>query len=361
MRAVARGLLGVSLLLASPASADHYVPDDTWQPAWPMASGQLSGVDVAHAGGKTLVYVTQRENPAAPQVLILDAATGEQATSFEGEGWIAPGGAHGIKVEEAVPGAPPLVPADDFPNLRVWVDDFTNHTLTAFSGNGAKLLQIGTPGIAGNGTGAGLQFGNLADTAIDNSQPDASAIYVADGDGGSANRVVKLTVTNNPFSWHFNWATDHIYRNPHSIAHHPRTGLLLLADREQNKTTLLRASDGADLGEFDCGLKYGPAGADAVPFGVRTLHLDGRDLGFVAIMDNPQDHRNQKIAVLDLSQLSAEAGANSPCNVLQTLEIDPQKLSGPHLMGVDRKTGDLYAALVADVPKSTVLRWTWQR
>ena len=34
-----------------------------------MASGQLSGVDVAHADGKTLVYVTQRENPAAPQVL----------------------------------------------------------------------------------------------------------------------------------------------------------------------------------------------------------------------------------------------------------------------------------------------------
>jgi len=351
MRTTSCFLLGC----AAASGADLYAFDPTWKPAWPMASGQLSGVDVAHvAGGKTtLVYVTQRENHAAPQVLILDAATGEQAASFEGGGWLAPGGAHGINVEES-PDA--VAAADTWPHLRVWVEDFTNHTLTAFSGNGAKLLQIGTPGEAGNGTGTpGLQFGNLADSALD-SRAGETDVYVADGDGGSANRVVKLTVTNNPFSWAFQWATDHIYHNPHSIALHKRTGLLLLADREQNKTTLLRAADGEDLGEFDCGLRYGPAGADQVPFGVRTLSLGGMDLGFVAIMDNPQDGRNQKIAVLDLSKLNAKDGARSPCSVLQTLDI-PTTFSGPHLMGVDRVSGDLYAALVADVPESTVLRW----
>lgn len=113
------------------ASEDLYAFDDSWQPAWPMASGQLSGVDVAHADDKTLVYVTQRENPGAPQVLILDAATGEQIANFEGLDWLAAGGAHGINVEES---PDEIAPADAWPHLRVWVEDFTNHTLAVFSG-----------------------------------------------------------------------------------------------------------------------------------------------------------------------------------------------------------------------------------
>jgi len=192
----------------------------------------------------------------------------------------------------------------------------------------------------------------LADAAID-SRAGFSDVYVADGDGGYANRVVKLTVYPNN-SWQFRWATDHIYQNPHSIALH-HSGLLLIADREQNKTTLLSA-DGVDLGEFDCGIAYGPAGNDQVPYGVRTLLKDGLDLGFVAMMDNPQDNRNQKVAVLDLSGLDAEAGTGSACTVLQILDVSTA-FSGPHLLGVDDVTGDLYAALVADEPESTVLRW----
>ena len=43
--------------------------------------------------------------------------------------------------------------------------------------------------------------------------------------------------------------------------------------------------------------------------------------------------------------------------MLQTLTINPQEYSGPHLLGVDDLTGDVYAALVADVPESTVLRF----
>ena len=81
------------------------------------------------------------------------------------------------------------------------------------------------------------------------------------------------------------------------------------------------------------------------------------DLGFVAMMDNPQDGRNQRIAVLDLSGLNVEEGASSTCSVLQTLDVPPSLFSGPHLLGVDRTSGDLYAALVADDPLSTVLRW----
>ena len=122
---------------------------------------------------------------------------------------------------------------------------------------------------------------------------------------------------------------------------------------------LLRASDGADLGAWrTCGLRYGVEG---VPFGVRALSRPGSsahpDLLFVASMDNPQDGKWQRIAILDASQLSETAGARSPCSILQVIDLDPATYSGPHLLGVDQSTGDLYAALVADHPKSTVLRF----
>ena len=77
----------------------------------------------------------------------------------------------------------------------------------------------------------------------------------------------------------------------------------------------------------------------------------------MATTDHPQDGRHQQIAVLDLSKLNAEDGARSPCAVLQTLRLDPARFSGPHLLGVDGASGDLYAALVADEPRSTVLRF----
>ena len=73
-------------------------------------------------------------------------------------------------------------------------------------------------------------------------------------------------------------------------------------------------------------------------------------------MDNPQDGRNQRIEVLDVSGLDAAAGATSPCARVQTLVV-PTQYSGPHLLGVDALTGDVYAALVADQPRSTVLRF----
>ena len=73
----------------------------------------------------------------------------------------------------------------------------------------------------------------------------------------------------------------------------------------------------------------------------------------------------QRVAVIDASALAewaATDGASTHkapprCSVLQLLPLDPQTLSGPHLLGVDRSNGDLYAALVADKPRSTVLRY----
>ena len=345
-------------VLAAAASPPPYVFDAAWAPQFPAGSGSLSGVDVVQTGsGDTLVYVTQRGNLTLPPVMIL-TKRGHLAHSwglhhdqvaFTSKGW----GAHGIKVERLGSVVSAGDPID--PNIRVWIDDFTRHTLTAFSASGKKPLELGTPGVAGNGTHP-LQFGNLADMAIDSA---VGKLYVSDGDGGSANRVVSVTLTP-PASTHaaFAWATTAgQYDNPHSIALHKRSGLLFLANREANETRLIRAADGVDLGVFDCGVNFGPAGAGAKPFGVRTLSFGGLDLGFVAMMDNPQDGRNQHVAVLDFSGLSAATGASSSCAVVQTLDVDAAQFSGPHLLGVDETSGDVYAALVSDTPLSTVVRF----
>ena len=82
------------------------------------------------------------------------------------------------------------------------------------------------------------------------------------------------------------------------------------------------------------------------------------DLLFIASMDNPQDHMHQKITVIDISNLNYEDGTSSKYSIIQTIQINPKQYSGPHLMGIDPSNGDIYAALVADQPLSTVLRFT---
>lgn len=197
-----------------------------------------------------------------------------------------------------------------------WVEDFTGHTVTAFTFEGTPLVQIGQKGVAGNGTDP-LQFGNVADAAIQTAATSAepTIVYATDGDGGYDNRVVKIAVefsaTETP-KYSVDWATPHSFNSPHSIALHARTNMLVVADRGNNATKLLDAATGKDLGVWDCGLDFGEKG---VPFGVRTLSLNGHDLVLVASMDNPQDHRNQFIHVLDASKLSAATGSASACSV----------------------------------------------
>ena len=70
-------------------------------------------------------------------------------------------------------------------------------------------------------------------------------------------------------------------------------------------------------------------------------------------MDNPQDGRNQQILVMDVAKSTASAFS---CDLVEVIDV-PRVDSGPHLLGVDSATGDVYAALVADQPRSWVLRY----
>ena len=364
--------------LATAAPTHTWALDDSWKPQWPVGSHSLSGVGVSHyltdrrdPKGypilEPMVWVTQRGNSSVAPVLLLNGTDGALLRSWGQDSvgldhtaspptW----GSHGITVEECnydcAHGYPDKSP---WATTRIYIEDFTNHTVTGLNADGKKLFQMGTPGTAGNGTSP-LQFGNVADGAVRSGRgstppPFDSLLYATDGDGGSANRVVKVAVHDDG-SFTEVWATPHQYHNPHSIALHERSNLLIVADRGHAHVRLLRADDGTDLGVWDCGVGYGAGG---VPFGVRT-YSDERhpaDILFVASMDNPQDGKNQRVSVIDVSGLSADAGTASPCTVIQTLKIEPAEYSGPHLLGVDKHTGDVYAALVSDKPRSDVLRF----
>ena len=338
--------------------------DTSWQPKWPVGAHTLSGVGVSHYHDEPMVWVTQRGNASVAPVLLLNGTNGalirswgQDAVGLDRSGATPTWGSHGITVEECnydcARGYPDKSP---WRSTRIYIEDFTNHTVTGMNADGKSMFVMGTPGTAGNGTSP-LQFGNVADGAVRSGRgarpPFDSLLYATDGDGGSANRVVKVVVHDDG-SFTEVWATPHMYHDPHSIALHGRSDLLVVADRGHEHVRLLRASDGADLGVWDCGVGYGSGG---VPFGVRTYASGGADLLFVASMDNPQDGKHQRVSVIDVSGLSADAGAASPCKVVQTLTIDPAEYSGPHLLGVDARSGDVYAALVSDKPRSDVLRF----
>jgi len=343
-----------------------YSLDKSWRPKFPQGSHTFSGVGIgrtaeyANQSAETKIFVTQRGNSSVAPVLVLnsigevEAGWGKAHIGLDKTNPAAPTwGSHGIAVEScSFPCSGDVPITDAF--LRIWIDDFTNHTLTAFSTAGKPLLQLGTNGEAGNGTDP-LQFGNVADSAIQtgyvvpSSAPSPSIVFSSDGDGGTANRVTAVEVGSG--SAILKWATGAIFNNPHSITLHETSGLLIVANREGNETRLLRSSSGEDLGAWNCGIDYGAAGK---PFGVRMY---GSKLLFVAIMNNPQDGHDQRIAVIDTQHLTAETGAQSKCEVLQMIAV-PTHFSGPHLLGVDQYSGDLYAALVSDTPLSTVIRFT---
>ena len=286
-------LLSTSFLAM--AQIPEYVLDTTWAPVFPPGAHTFSGVAVQYGR----LYVTQRGNTSLEPILVLNTTDGRMQTSFgSSEIGISKStpptwGAHGIATTY-VENVDTRVYINDFSSFMLWGFDQRSPDFAPWSKATRAALRIGTPGKQGVGNHP-VQFGHLADTAVHHPPylPPYSTnhiVYVADGDGGSANRVVALATTtghppDEPSEARFLWATPSNYHNPHSITFHARTKLLLIADRENNRTRVLQSSDGKDLGNLECGLDLGPRGK---PFGVRTWSSATADLLFMAIMDNPQ-------------------------------------------------------------------------
>ena len=284
MRVVTLAAVLGGALAYSPARP-LYEFDSTWRPQFPEGSHTLSGVGITHsfaipAAGSpppsSIVYITQRGNVSVAPVLVLNGTTGALIRSWGQDGvaidkTTAPSkptwGSHGVAVETC---RWPCVSKDgEIADHRVYIEDFTGHTVRSYSPTGKLLLSLGTPGVAGNGTSP-LQFGNVADAALvtgvvaPGGEVSETLLYATDGDGGSANRVVKLAIAATGDEAEVKWVTPNNprrYNNPHSITLHPPSGLLIVADREQQELKLVRSSDGADLGVLDCGLNFGKEGA----------------------------------------------------------------------------------------------------
>ena len=133
-----------------------------------------------------------------------------------------------------------------------------------------------------------LQFGHVADAGVQSGTklgPAFSNVYASDGDGGSANRVVKLLVaplTTRPMIT-VEWATPAIFRNPHtpSPTTHARACSSWLTVTNTSCACCARAT-AQTLGAWTaCGLQYGVEGA---VWCARTHP----ELILVASMDDPQ-------------------------------------------------------------------------
>lgn len=320
-------------------SMPAYELDLSWKPL--LCGTRFSGVDVGQDSlGNTVLFVIQRGDVKCDPVQLLDlqgrwlAGFGRGHISFDNNSqtW----GCHGIAVETHTNGT----------TARIYINDIAQDTVMTFNMAGDFLFEIGTPYVSGNKTSP-LQFGAVADSSIDVKAPGFAMVYVSDGDGGANNRIVKLAVNSSgpPI---VQWVTPALFNNPHSLALHRASGVVVVADRDNASLQLLSADRGSLLGQLDCGLNLGVAGK---PFGVRVW--EARALLLVAIMDNPQDGRNQRLAI---AQLEGQ-GEDVRCSMLQNIPLDPSVSSGPHLLGLDINTGDAYVALVNPTPLSTVLRF----
>ena len=317
----------------------RYVRDSAWTPALPDgATASAAAVDQYGS-----VYVAQRTAGSEP-IWVLSGVDGSVERTWGSD---TIGSAHGVSIQMT----------DD--KELVWVADIANHTLNVYptDANGAMTAQLGTAGVAGNATDP-VQFDHIADVAF-----HGDNAYAADGDGGTGNRVVALEGTSQQALGALTG-----FDSPHSVAVHAPSELLVIADRDNNRTALRRLADGSDAGLWACTEKLN-LGEGGKPFGVRTFKGRGLDLAFFAVMDNPQDGRHQRLYVIDATELAtldaaaggSKKGANpayvGTCPVLQTIPLPGAIISGPHLIGVDPVDGALYVACLNADPLSTVMKF----
>merc|ERR1712217_727267 len=192
-----------------------------------------------------------------------------------------------------------------------------------------------------------------------------SGVPSADGDRGSNNRLERWAA---PFGKpeQVEWVRPDVppshrkaeeYLNPHGICWHEASDRLIVADRDHGRIAIVHPETGLEEGNLTCNaLQLGLKGK---PYGVRTI---GNTL-FVAVADSPQDGQNLFVHIVDISTLSTDRRCSK---LLQTIAFTASPVdrndgrvvcNGPHLMGVDRETNDVYVACVAE-PGSNFVRLT---
>lgn len=326
--AAAAALAAATLSTTTRAAAAQGTTLYTLDPNWPAAAGalppgssQVTAVAVLNAtggGSDKEVHVAQR-NASVPEgfFIVLDSITGKMLRSYHG----ACKSPHGVQ--------PGLEPA------TLWVTDIAGGAVQLYdAASGALLRSVGTEGTGINPP----QFSAVADVAV----TPAGDVITSDGDGGAANRVMKLSganLTNVLWVVGGEGAAPGQFSSPHSLAFEPGSSRVVVADRGNARVQFLDAESGLVLGQWaleaDCGLPTG-----AAPWGVRVDAANGR---LVAV--------DGALSYLYVFALPADKPGSAPpaCKVLQATPYAPAG-SKPHLVALDPDTGDAYVPLVGTPP-----------
>lgn len=350
---------GLARAAATKAHAyTEYVIDGKWKPDYPAGVDIFSAVAVS--GDR--VIVDQRNGKYKDPFIVLDKNSGRVLFSFGGSdiamkfnrsncnSMPSCFGSHGLSVQLADPTVGRL---ED----TIWVMDFFNSTILSYNLRGELQARVGRPGKPSADFD---KFDHPADCTFRH-----TSAFCVDGDGGSNNRIERWAASSGKPE-HVEWVRPEIppsqrkleeYINPHGIAWHQDSDRLLIADREHSRIAIVDPESGFEKGNLTCdALQLGSKGK---PYGVRTIG----NMLFVAVSDSPQDGRNLFLHVVDVSTLKKDG---SCAKLLQTIsfaapgstrEAGQVVCNGPHLMGVDHASNDVYLACVAE-PGSNLVRLT---
>ena len=347
-------MLPLLLLLLAPAVAAkaYYALDSAYPTGLTgLNISEVTAVAVVNTSAGALELHVAQRGLGSPPFLVLDTAAGSLLRSY-GKFGVTLVSPHGL--------ASTLGVGEPGPS-SLWVTDIANGTVLQLDpATGRVLTLLGSKGVGLEP----LQFSAPADLALD----AAGALYIGDGDGGAANRVLKVAAPTVP-SPAPAYALGHCaspatntssgcFSNPHSLAYSSALGHLWVADRGHNRLQAFSAATGRFLGQWTaeegC---FGVPGAQ--PWSVRVdssrgvlLVADGGPAG------NPAGGEQGAVYVLAINSgpgwskasIGACAGA-----LLQTLSVPQQATAKPHELAVDEGSGDVYLANVG-VPPS-VVRW----
>jgi hypothetical protein len=244
------------------AAQAAFVLDTSWAPQLPNGTDRFTAAAVVG----DIVYVGQRNLSYAQPLLLLNRTTG-RLLAAEGRQFVAEGAGFGLHGLNAA-----LIPAP-----QLWMTDVFNFSVViATAGiNGRVVARLGTPGKAGSGVEPTLQFGNVADVDFD---LERAVAFISDGDGGVNSRVVAVDMATLKPLWAAgrNGSGSGQFSSPHSLAFHPPSGTVLVADRGNQRIVQLSAVTGAVIDTMDV--------APLAPWGLRfhsqthtLLMADGQD------------------------------------------------------------------------------------
>ncbi|XP_077988105.1 NHL repeat-containing protein 3-like [Glandiceps talaboti] len=286
-----------------------YILDPLWPKDPSLFKGQIFSAAV-DAKNKE-IYATQR-GKNLPAVIVF-SEDGEHKRSFPSN----------LTLIDTVHGSR-MYYNESSKTSHLWIADIgnssTGHTVKKLSPQGQLVELIGTPGTAGTSLKP-LQFDHVADVAFN----EKGEIFIADGDGGLNNRIVKLD-KNFEIQWYVSGegSAPGQFHVPHSIEL-DQFGQVWVADRKNNRTQVFDSKNGKYLGEWtDCFKNEPPyairMSADKSHFVILQL-LQSRIL-FVSTPKSPGNPGN--------------------CNVIGQIQLAPDLR--PHLLALNQITGSFYVA-----------------